>query len=100
MECYTNSNLPKIVEIIQMPVRDYDVSFVLYPLKTGGCLLLIVVVSMTSPTNKIKPSDTCAIHVQSHVVGFRHFQFMARAPVKSLREQMCTQQYKVANNDM
>lgn len=30
-ECYTNSNLAKTVEIIQMPVRDYDVSFMLYP---------------------------------------------------------------------
>lgn len=30
MECYTNSDLAKMAEIIQTPVRDYDVSFMRY----------------------------------------------------------------------
>lgn len=55
MGCYTNSILAKTVEIIQMSIRNYDVSFMLYPqtyLNQEECLLLIVVVSMTSPSNR------------------------------------------------
>lgn len=80
MECYTSSDLAKMVEIIQAPVRDCDVSFMLYPqtdTSNGESPLLTVAVS------RISLSDSQADrHGQSPVVGFRHSQAMGSTPRK------------------
>lgn len=99
MECYTNSNLAKMVEIIQTPVRDWCLFYALSTnryLKREECLL-----SLWWFLWHHRQTDIGAIRVQIPVVGFRHSQNMGPAPRKSLGEQMCIQeQDKVAYNEM
>ena len=80
MECYTSSDLAKMVEIIQAPVRDCDVSFVLYlqtDTSNGESPLVTVAVSRMSLSDSQADS-----HGQSPAVGFRHSQTMGSTPRK------------------
>lgn len=102
MECYTNSNLPKIVEIIRTLCRDTMVflSWFIHKqiLNTGGCLLLTVAVSMTSPPNKIKLSHKYLCHRVQSWDGLQAFP--RDGPRSREIEQMCAQQSEVANAEM
>lgn len=62
-ECYTNSNLAQLIEVIQVLMSN-DVSFMLHPTnrysKQEACLLFLVAVSMTS-----YQTDIAAVCVQT-----------------------------------